>query len=70
MDVSDTHSTTGTSSLSLAVLSARPIDSSAVALGAPKELWKGMNKLELPEDDLFPLPTNVGPVLNLFENKE
>ena len=31
-------------------------------------LWKGINKLELPEDDLFPLPTNHGPVLNLFEN--
>ena len=27
-----------------------------------------MNRLELPKDDLFPLPTNHGPLLNLFEN--
>ena len=32
-----------------------------------KNPWKGMNRLELPEENKFPLPTNHGPVLNLFE---
>ena len=68
MDVSNTPTTTDTSQLSLAVLSAGPIGSPAIAIGTSKDIWKGMLKLELPEEELFPLPTNHGPQLLLFEN--
>ena len=68
LDVPNTPSTTDTSQLSLAVLSAGPIDSPPVALGTSKDIWKGMLKLELPEEEIFPLPTNHGPQLLLFEN--
>ena len=63
-----TPSTFNTSLCTLNVLSAEPPGSPVVAHGTLTDPWKGMNRLELSEEDEFPLPTNHGPVLNLFEN--
>ena len=68
LDVRSTPSTYNTSLCFLFILSAGPSGSPALPTGTLIDPWKGINKLEPPEEQEFPLPTYHRPVLNLFEN--
>ena len=68
VNVLDVRSTPSTYHTSLCTRFISSPGSPAVPLGTLKDPWKGMNKLELPEEHEFLLPTNHGSVLNLFEN--
>ena len=66
-DVRSTPSTYFTSLCTLNILSAGPPGSPAVTLGTLTDPWRGMNKLELPDEQEFPLLTNHGPAFYIRE---